>query len=262
LNTQDTIAEVISKTKKYVDEVIVVNDGSKDLTAEIAHLAGAKVINHEINRGKGAAIKTAMSQVKADIVVFIDGDGQHNPDDIPKLLEPITSGDADFVIGSRFLPNSKISSHHFIRKAANYMASFGISFMISFIEPSIRFVCGKSHSPQTPINRKLNKDKPNHQIGNYRLLNERLKWVSDCTSGFTAMKKLNYSKLNLISNGFEFETEIIFEQAKNGFVIAETPISCIYGQENSNLSIARDGIKTVVLLLRKSISYSNNLANN
>jgi len=105
-NTQDHIADVVTKTKKYVDEVIVVDDGSSDKTADVARAAGARVISHNVNMGYGAAVKScfaAFQNSAADILVIIDGDGQHDPDEIPLLLNPVTNNLADFVIGSRFI---------------------------------------------------------------------------------------------------------------------------------------------------------------
>lgn len=84
----------------------MVDDGSTDATSKVARAAGAEVIRHRENQGAGAATKTAFKAAKrkhADIVVTIDGDGQHNPDEIPQLLAPILKGKADLVIGSRFL---------------------------------------------------------------------------------------------------------------------------------------------------------------
>ena len=108
-NEEIAIGSVALRSKKYADEVIVVDDGSKDHTAEIASMAGVNVIPHLNNGGKGAAIKDAFAYAKkanADILVLIDGDGQHNPDEIPVLLAPILKGDADMVNGSRFLANA------------------------------------------------------------------------------------------------------------------------------------------------------------
>jgi glycosyltransferase involved in cell wall biosynthesis len=105
-NTANTISDVVAKTMRYVDEVIVVDDGSNDNTVEVAMAAGAKVISHNVNMGYGAAVKscfTAFQNSSADILVIIDGDGQHNPDEIPLLLNPVTNNLADFVIGSRFI---------------------------------------------------------------------------------------------------------------------------------------------------------------
>jgi glycosyltransferase involved in cell wall biosynthesis len=109
-NTEKHIAEVVAKTKKYVDEVIIIDDGSTDLTSTVAKKAGARIITHEHNKGYGEAIKscfTAMQTDSADVLVIIDGDGQHNPEQIPDLLAPIMKEHADIVIGSRFLFKGK-----------------------------------------------------------------------------------------------------------------------------------------------------------
>ena len=107
LNEERTIGSVVVKTKKYVDEVIVViDDGTVDATAEVAAGAGATVHHHGQNRGYGAAIHSALEQgrqLKAEVLVILDGDGQHDPKDIPHLVEPLLEGKADVVVGSRFL---------------------------------------------------------------------------------------------------------------------------------------------------------------
>jgi glycosyltransferase involved in cell wall biosynthesis len=106
LNEETAIGSVVLRAKQHVDAVIVVDDGSYDKTARIAELAGASVIRHDSNRGKGMALRDAFiraREMNADILVCLDGDGQHNPDEIPRLLIPIKNGEADMVIGSRFL---------------------------------------------------------------------------------------------------------------------------------------------------------------
>lgn len=105
-NTELSIVDVVSGVKNHVDEVLVVDDGSQDRTAEMARTAGAVMISHGANRGYGEAIKTCFEATKAndaDILITIDGDGQHNPEEIPLLLAPILKGEADMVIGSRLL---------------------------------------------------------------------------------------------------------------------------------------------------------------
>lgn len=103
-NEQAAIASVVEKSLQYADDVLVIDDGSSDNTSEIAKNAGASVLNHPTNFGKGVSLKDAFAKVDGyDIVVTIDGDGQHNPDEIPKLIEPIAEGNADFVNGSRYL---------------------------------------------------------------------------------------------------------------------------------------------------------------
>jgi glycosyltransferase involved in cell wall biosynthesis len=105
-NEEIAIGSVILRSLKHANKVLVINDGSKDKTSEIAKLAGAEVIEHNTNKGKGVAIKDAFIYAKkenADILVLIDGDGQHNPDEIPLLLAPIINGEANIVNGSRFV---------------------------------------------------------------------------------------------------------------------------------------------------------------
>jgi len=105
-NEEKTIAKVILKARKYVDKVIVCDDGSTDMTAEIAKALGAEVIRHERNMGYGAAIGSLFWKAReegADIMITLDADGQHDPNDIPRLIKPIIEGEADIVIGSRFL---------------------------------------------------------------------------------------------------------------------------------------------------------------
>jgi glycosyltransferase involved in cell wall biosynthesis len=105
-NEELAIGSVVLRTRRHVDKVIVIDDGSTDLTAEVAQLAGAEVVSHGKNLGKGAAIKTAFEKAKeygADCLVLLDGDGQHSPEEIPEILKPLSEGDGDVVIGSRFM---------------------------------------------------------------------------------------------------------------------------------------------------------------
>ena len=99
---------------------------------------------------------------------------------------------------------------------------------------------------------------PDQKSSDFRIVQGRIKWITDCTSGFTAIRNENWKKLNLISDGYQIETEMIFEQAKNGFTIAETPVSCNWETGTSKLSITKDGSKTLLLLAEKLIHYSTN----
>ncbi len=107
-NTKYFIKAIVSRARKHVDQVIAIDDGSRDGTAEVARAAGAMVISHGQNKGYGEAIKSCFEAARvdaADILVILDSDGQHNPDEIPELLAPILRGEADLIIGSRFLSN-------------------------------------------------------------------------------------------------------------------------------------------------------------
>jgi glycosyltransferase involved in cell wall biosynthesis len=108
-NEEVSIGSIVLLTSQYADNVIVVDDGSSDRTAEVAGKAGAEVVRHETNRGKGAALKTgftAAADLGADIIVTMDSDGQHNPAEIPLLVAPIINGCADMVNGSRYLSHT------------------------------------------------------------------------------------------------------------------------------------------------------------
>jgi len=105
-NEEETIGTVVTMALRYVDAVICIDDGSSDSSARIAEKCGAIVIRHRVNRGYGGALKTLFikaKEINADALVVLDSDGQHETSDIPKLLEPIMSGQADFTIGSRFI---------------------------------------------------------------------------------------------------------------------------------------------------------------
>lgn len=101
------IGQIIKKIQQLgFEQIAVVDDGSIDQTAECAKRAGAMVLRHPINRGLGAALATGFAYanlVEADLAVTIDSDGQHDPDDIPALIQPILDRQADVVIGSRLL---------------------------------------------------------------------------------------------------------------------------------------------------------------
>ena len=109
-NEEKNIAGIISKLKRTTKDIIVCNDGSTDLTAEIAEEMGALVINHEKNLGYGGAIRSIFLKAKdlnGDVLVTFDADGQHRIEDIDKVINPVLDGQSDIVIGSRFLDGSK-----------------------------------------------------------------------------------------------------------------------------------------------------------
>lgn len=123
-NEETYIGTIVLKTRQYVDEVIVADDGSSDQTAIIARLAGATVIRHEKNKGYGASIKDMLAEARKKdigILVLLDGDSQHNPDDIPALIKPITEG-FDVVIGSRSQQKEKIPTYR--RAGQKVIANF------------------------------------------------------------------------------------------------------------------------------------------
>lgn len=130
-NEDRFIGSVVLKSRRHVDRVIVVDDGSTDDTARIAEAAGADVIRHTHNHGKARAINTGLERAReldAAVVILIDADGQHNPAEIPALIAPVQDQKADIVVGSRFLgvrsriPRWRIVGQHALTLATN-MAS-------------------------------------------------------------------------------------------------------------------------------------------
>lgn len=105
-NEGTAIANVVKGLRGHCEWCIVVSDGSSDDTASVALTAGARVLNHVVNRGQGAALLTGIRdavKLGADVIVTFDADGQHDRNDLPALIAPIRSGTADVVLGSRFL---------------------------------------------------------------------------------------------------------------------------------------------------------------
>jgi len=109
-NEEEKIASIILKLKKITDKIIVCNDGSSDMTGQIARSLGAIVIEHPKNMGYGSGIRSIFLKAKeihADILVTFDADGQHRTDDIQPIMVPILEDKADIVIGSRFLEKNE-----------------------------------------------------------------------------------------------------------------------------------------------------------
>lgn len=118
-NEEKTIARVVLEAQKQADLVVVCDDGSADLTKQIAERMGADVIRHDQNFGYGAAIQSLFKRARelnADVLVTLDGDGQHDPDEIQQLIKPIIDGDAEVVLGSRFMDDAGTADMPFYRK--------------------------------------------------------------------------------------------------------------------------------------------------
>ena len=128
-NEERTIARVVLSAQKYVDKVIVCDDGSRDMTAQIAQSLGAVVVRHPNNMGKGATLRTLFQtslDAGAKVVVTLDGDGQHDPAEIPVVVRPVMEGTADISIGARFHGKNEIPRHRVIgNKMLNYLTNIG-----------------------------------------------------------------------------------------------------------------------------------------
>ena len=191
-NRDKTIAKVVLKAKKHVDEVIVCDDGSQqgDMTAIIAEALGATVVKHQKNMGYGATLRTLFYEARKrnpDVMVTLDADYQHNPDDIPRLIKPILDGEADIVIGSRFLgeENREI--------------------------PKDRKMGIKAITKLT-------------NIGSY-------KEITDAQSGFRAYSRKAIQLITPTEYGMGASTEILLKAKEKGLKIKEIPIKINYDVE-------------------------------
>jgi len=143
-NEESSIAGVIANAKPYADHIIVCDDGSKDKTAEIAKKMGAEVFSNPVNMGKGFSLNMLFDYARdlnPDIVVTLDADGQHDPNEIPKLIDPILANRADVVIGSRYVKGSWTDAPRYRRlglKIVNSLFSFDNEFGIKDTQSGFR----------------------------------------------------------------------------------------------------------------------------
>jgi glycosyltransferase involved in cell wall biosynthesis len=142
-NEEITIGSVVIGAAKYSDRVYVVNDGSKDLTSETAKAAGAFVVEMEKNGGKAKALMTGLRKAREDgynVVVMMDGDGQHKSIDIPALIDPVINNSVDLVIGSRFMKeDNKIPAYRQAgQKVLNTFTNMGSSGKLTDTQSGFR----------------------------------------------------------------------------------------------------------------------------
>lgn len=153
-NEEKNIAATIVKLQKFSYTILVCNDGSSDMTGPIAEKMGVLVINHQKNSGYGAAIRTLFTKAKeldADILVTFDADGQHRIEDIENVIKPIKTGEADIVIGSRFLNKADDANVPGYRKV-------GIKAITNVTNVSMDFKISDSQSGFRAYNRNVLKE--------------------------------------------------------------------------------------------------------
>jgi len=129
-NSSGTIAQIILRVKSHIKDVLVIDDGSGDQTAELARSSNAIVISHQQNKGKGAALKTGFAGALArgfDPIITLDSDGQHNPDYIPSFIKAYHDTAADIIIGSRAKNNVNMP---WDRKFSNWATSHILTFLL------------------------------------------------------------------------------------------------------------------------------------
>lgn len=189
-NEEKNILGLLQKVKNNLssdDQIIVVDDGSEDKTVEIVNQFQCDLIKNGTNIGKGQSLINGIQQSKGDIIFFIDGDGQDDPREIPKLLSKLNEG-YDFVIGSRFIPEANKIGKRYDQKAlspVNFIGNKCLTFLINILF-------------------NLN--------------------IYDTQSGFKCFKADKLKSLNLVSKRYEIETEIIIKSKKKKLKVTEVPV--------------------------------------
>jgi glycosyltransferase involved in cell wall biosynthesis len=199
-NEELAIGSVILQTRRYVDEVLIVDDGSKDRTAAIAREGGATVISHPLNQGKADAVITAVlyaQEQNYDILVLLDGDGQHNPDEIPGVIGPVLDQKADLVIGSRFLNGNT---------GYNGNGKNGIPAYRRFGQKTLDAVTNAGSAYKT----------------------------TDSQSGFRALSIRALAAFDFESDDYNIESDMVTHFSEKGFQIQEVPITVSYATAHSH----------------------------
>ena len=181
-NEVDNLRPVLELAAAYADELLVVDGHSTDGTRELAAACGARVILDE-GKGKGAALRLGIQQATGDILVFIDADGSHDPNDIPALVAPIIAGAADHVSGSRMLGGSDelhATLHQFVRLFGSQIITLSVNYT-----QAIR--------------------------------------LTDCQNGFRAIRRDAALGLDLRENITTIEQEMVIKSVRSGLRMGEVP---------------------------------------
>ncbi len=211
-NEEKTIGSVVLSASRFVDQVIVVDDGSTDATAEIAKLAGATVITHGRNLGYGAAIRSCLDYARSDgiqYIVIFDADGQHRPEQIPKVLEPLLQGRADLSIGSRFVNRNLGENVPMYRR-------LGIGLIT-------RMANLGAHSDTR---------------------------VEDAQSGFRAYSRRAIDAIEVHESDMGASVEILWEAGKKGLKVEEVPIRIDYDVDGSTKGPMQHGLEVMASMVR------------
>jgi hypothetical protein len=213
-NEEKTIARVVLGAQKHAHIVVVCDDGSSDLTGEIAARLGAVVVRHERNSGYGAALQSLFKRARelnADVLVTLDADGQHDPAQIPLLVKPIEEGVAGVVLGSRFKDKN------------------GADDMPKYRQFGVKVIT------------KLTNGNGKHG-------------VSDAQSGFRAYSKRALEHLSMSENGMGASVELLRAISKSGLKVCEVPISCKYagstGEKTSSKNPLSHGVGLIMSLIK------------
>jgi glycosyltransferase involved in cell wall biosynthesis len=214
-NDEKHIGDIVRRTREWLDRVLVIDDGSTDRTAQCAREAGAEVIVHDQNRGKGEALKTGLGHLFAAAVdgldrgvtwmILLDSDGQHLPEEIDRFLSAAGSATRpSFFIGTRM---NNLAGMPFIRRVVN------------------RYMSGR-------ISRVCRQQIPDTQCG-FRMLDRQL--IPELLGG---------------GHRFDYDTEVLILASRKGYRIESVPITTVYTDQVSKIHPLRDAIRFFKMMRR------------
>jgi len=212
-NTESTVGDVVSGARRYLPDVLVVDDGSTDETGQVAEKCGARVVSHKSQKGKGAALRTGFRILLGDEspigphdgILTMDADGQHDPDDIPNLVSAYQEGRGDLIVGSRMGQRDNIPTYR--------------------LWPNL--------------------------VGNFFLSRASGNRVEDSQSGMRIYSRTLLSTITLSASRFDLEAEAIIRSGKAGFRFSFVPIRAIYMEKHtSNFRPVLDTFLISVIYLR------------
>ena len=223
-NEEKTIGEIIKRVNKVeipgiTKEIIVVDDGSTDATwstinKQLTINNKLKILQHRKNLGKGAAVRTGIKNASGNYIIIQDADLEYNPNDIPKLVEPIEKGIAQGVYGTRLrrLPNFS-RDERTLRFFIHYVGNRLLSLLTSILYGQ---------------------------------------WITDMETGYKVFPKNALDKIKLHSKSFDFEPEITAKLLKSGYKILEVPITTVPRgyEEGKKLDTVRDGVIALWTLIK------------
>lgn len=216
-NEAINIGNVIKGVLSYVSEVIVVDDGSIDGTGNIAKDAGAIVITHQQNKGKGESLRNGFKYIEEeknwDSVIILDGDGQHDWNEIPDFIDAVEKWNASIVVGDR-IGRKKPENMPYIRWLTNKFTSYITSKIIG-------------------------------------------QFVPDTQCGYKLIKTDVLKNLELRTSRYDIESEILIQASRNGARIVSVPVKSIYKDEISSINPARDSARFIKLIYAAIFRNSN-----
>jgi glycosyltransferase involved in cell wall biosynthesis len=214
LNAERTVPRVIEAARQQIEPVVVIDDGSSDRTGEVARAAGAIVLRHEVNRGKGAALKTGFRWAREngyDGVITLDADGQHLPSEVPKFLRQRQAGGEDLIIGGRAHLFGQMLPR---RRNANRFSAWCIA-----------------KCSGVPI--------------------------TDSQSGFRFYSGRLIDAIQLRTDGFDMESEVIVRAGRKGFRIVTIPIDLgfVDGLSTSHYKPLKDTLRIAWTVTRARLFW-------